>query len=170
MDYPEWMTAIVSKAAAQHRNSIDAAVACAEKACRKHDEFREWIDEMVRGQLRSMIHDSRHVTNVAVRREAGAYGEPAKVAAVNESVSRVLRNVLLDYSICNVQLGQITGKQLLAFAEIEQAKADGSAFNARLCRKLAEKVPEDKSVGSVLTARKVQQIMRDLGKSKRRAA
>lgn len=163
MDYPEALRVIIRKAAEQHRGDVTAAVAAAEKAWRKAPEFAEYVDAMIRGELRSLIHDVRHQENVGVRRDLGFYGQPAKVTLGTGAVERVARNCLVAYSICGVALGQITGKQLLSFAKTEQEKADGSAFNARLCRRLSEIVPADKAVGEVLTVKKAESIMREVG-------
>lgn len=171
MNYPDTLLEIVAKAAKQHRDDIGAAVSCAEKAWLKSPEHGEWVAEMIRGQLRSMIHDVRHHENVAVRNELGVYGQRAKVTLGTGAVERVARNCLVAYSICGVALGQITGKQLVIFARTEQEKADGSAFNARLCRRLAEVVPADKAVGEVLSVKKAESIMREVsGKRGRKPA
>lgn len=171
MDYPSTLLDIVKKATAQHRDDINAAVDCAEKAFNKLAERDDIIATMIRGELRSLIHNVRHAENVAVRTELGVYGQKAKVSLGTGAVERVARNCLVAYSICGVALGQITGKQLVAFAKSEQEKAEGSAFNARLCRRLAEVVPADKAVGEVLSVKKAEAIMRECaGKRKKTVA
>jgi hypothetical protein len=164
MDYPSSLLGIVRKAAIKHRDSVDQAVVCAEREWRKSPEHEQWIDQMVRGELRSLIHNVRHETNVQIRKEAGAYGQPAKTTLGTGAVARVASDVLLNYSICGVTLGMITGEQLRSFAKSEQEKADGCEFNAILCDRLAEMVPAEKCVSDCVTAKKAKAIIAEITK------
>lgn len=168
MDYPSSLLGIVRNAATKHKDDIDEAVACAERAWNDDPERAEWIDQMVRGELRSLIHSFRHQSNVEIRKAAGVYGQPAKVTLETGAVARVASNVLLEYTICGVVLGRITGKQLKVFAKTEQEKADGSAFNARLCNRLIEIVPEEKTVAECVTAKKAKSLIEEVAKSQKR--
>lgn len=166
--YPQSLLNIVRRAAAKHRDDIDKAVDVADREWGKSDERAEWIDSMIRRELRTMIHEIRHQSNVSIRRESGAYGQPAKVSLATGAVARVATDVLRTYSICGVTLALITGKQLREFAKIEHDKAEGSAFNARLCERLTAFVTDDKTVGECLTAKKVTAIMKSCGATQRR--
>lgn len=79
MEYPESLRAIVRKAVEQH-DDVDKAVDCAEKAWLASEDYSEFVSAMVRGELRSLIHDVRHRQNVAIRTAAGVYGQQAKVS------------------------------------------------------------------------------------------
>lgn len=167
MNYPESLTAIVQHAASEHRDNIDQAVDCAAKAWRATEERAEWLEQMELGQLRNLIHDARHQTNVAIRREAGAYAGPAKVGLSTGAANRVAQSILDGYVICGRVLGDILGKELVPFAKIELERAEGYQFNARLCRKLAAVVPDDKTVRQVLSESKIRKLMREARKPSR---
>lgn len=172
MEYAESLLEVVSKAASQHPDDIDKAVDCAAKAVRKLPEFPEWVDQLVNGQLRNMIHDARHSANTRLRRDAGEYGGPAKVGLSTGAVAEAARSVYMHYAIGGRSLGMILGSELVSLAAAEQEKAQGHQFNVRLCQKLVEIVPADKRVSDVLTEGKLKKLFSELekGKGKRKAA
>jgi hypothetical protein len=161
MDYPESLCEIVKQAASNHRDDIDLAVDCAFRGWKASEEFAEWTDAMVRGQLRNMIHDSRHTENTARLKLAGAFGGPAKVG-VSDSVSEIARLCYLHHSIAGRTLGSILGSELAGMAKGERERAAGCAFNANLCERLLDLVPADKRVDQVLSEAKVAKLFREL--------
>lgn len=166
--FDEALLAEVSKAARKHRDDIDHAVSCAEKAASKLPGWKDWIDDLVRGQIRNLIHGVRHQDNVTMRRDAGQYGGPAKVGLSTGAVNRIAGECWMNYFIGGRTLGQILGKELRGIAQGEREKAEGCTFNARLCEQLAAIVPEDKSVSDAVSEAQVKKIVKGL-KGKRAA-
>jgi hypothetical protein len=166
MDYPASLSTVISKAAAQHPQDIDKAVTCAAKAARKLPDFSEWVDQLVNSQLRNMIHDARHSHNTRLRREAGDFGGPAKVGLSTGAANEVAKSVYMSYAIGGTVLGAVLGSELKAIAASEHEKAQGHAFNVRLCSRLAAMVPDDKRVSEALTEGKLKRLFVELQKSK----
>lgn len=160
--YPQQLLAIVREEALKHIQDIDRAVDEALKRWKKSTDYVNWIDAMIRDAMRGLVHGVRHEQNTEIRREAGVYGQPAKVSMSTGAVNRVAQSVLNTYVIGGMVLGQITGAQLKVFARSEQEKADGYAFNAKLCKRLADLVPDAATVAECVTASKVKKIMREV--------
>lgn len=164
MEYPDSLLAIIRSAAEAHRSSIDAAVNQAFSEWQATDEYADWVDEMVRGQIRSMIHGVRHADNVAIRRDAGEFGGPSKVSA--SSANQVIEKSLLDtYSINGRRLGDILGKELEPIANGERERATGCLVNARLLEALKPLVSDDKSVRDCVKDKRAWQILRTIKRS-----
>lgn len=163
-DYPDSLLSIIANAAEQHREDIDQAVECAEKAWLADESAPEFAAQLVRQALRELIHGYRHRMNVSLRKAAGEFGGPAKVVP-GEVTSAIAERALLDsYTIAGRTLGSILGKELPSLQKTEQEKSDGAAFNARLCERLAAIVPEDKTVREVVTERQAWKLLRELKK------
>jgi hypothetical protein len=152
---------LAREAALSNPESIETAVDAALSAAQELPEFPEFTEALVRRAVRGMVEEARHSANVEMRSRAGGYGGPAKVV-VGEATARVMRSLYL-YAIGGKTLGQLTGKELAATAESEQARADGHLFNVRLCSRLAEIVPEEKSVEEAVSERKLKTIWKELG-------
>lgn len=164
MEYPESLCAIIRSAAEKHRGDIDAAVNQAFGDWQESDEYADWVDEMVRGQIRNMIHDVRHADNVTIRRNAGDFGGPSKVGV--SAANQVIEKSLLDtYSINGRRLGDILGKELSAIANGERERATGCIVNARLLEALKPLVSDDKSVRQCVKDKKAWQILRTIKRS-----
>ena len=160
MEYPEVLTEIIKECAAANPSDIDKAVDTAFTRWRKCDEYAEWTESMIRGQLRNMIHDSRHASNVQILRDLKGYGGPSKVGLGSGIVNRVAAMSVLDsYCINGMALGDIMGSELKAIASDQQEKANGYSRNARLCLMLAPLVPEDKRVRDAVTETKVRKLI-----------
>lgn len=160
MDYPDSLKEIVKECAAANPSDIGKAVDSAFNRWRKCDEYEEWTESMIRGQLRNMIHGSRHTTNVQILRDLNSYGGPAKVGLGSGLVNRVAAMSVLDsYCIGGRSLGDIMGGELKAIASDQQEKAAGYSRNARLCLMLATLVPDDKRVRDAVTEAKVRKLI-----------
>jgi hypothetical protein len=159
---PEVLLEIVALAADQHRDNIDQAVDCAEKAWLSTEESPDFTAQLVRQAIRELIHNYRHQHNVAIRREAGVYGGPAKVVPSELTAGIAERSILDQYTIAGRVLGGIFGKELPALATSEREKAEGAAFNARLCERLATVVGDDQLVRDAISEREAWKLLREL--------
>lgn len=162
---PDSLLEIVKEAATGHPGDPEGATEWAWKQWRKDGAFQEWLEFLAKSAIRSKINDATHSTLSAMRKAAGVYGGRAKVSIASEAVNRVESMLYLDfYQINNNVLGDIHGKALTGLAKTEQAKADGSAFNARLCTRLADIVPADKKVRECVSEARVRKLFKELGK------
>lgn len=168
---PELMT-ILKDAAAEHRDDIDIAVITAEKQIRACKSFKHWQAEFITRAIREGIHEARHANNDKLRRLAGDYGGPAKVGVTDALNEVAMQSYLETYVIAGCVLASIAVKDLSAFAATEQAKANGAAFNADLCRSLqrlcAKKTGE--TVGECVTETQIRRLFKSLRKKQDLAA
>lgn len=151
---------IVSECATRYPQSIDTAVEHAADRVAKLPEYPTLIVDLVTTALRGLIQDYRHGENVRTRAAAGEYGGPAKVTA-GDAAGRVAMGVY-SYYISGRTLGQILGKELADIGTSEAARAEGHEFNARLCAKLQELVPEEKTVKQAVPEQRLRKIFADL--------
>jgi hypothetical protein len=167
--YPDSLLAIAKEAATIHGQDRDKATDWAWRQWTKQRDYADFTEALAKRAVRELIADSVHETNEEIRRDAGVYGQKAKVSAASAEVNRIETVLYLDsYSIGTRILGDIEGKELPSLANSEQAKADGSAFNARLCLRLAEIVPAEKHVRDCVSEGRLRKLFRELAKSKRR--
>lgn len=159
MQTPEELLAIVKEANAKYPADIQAATAYAEKAWRDCEGFAEFVDSMVTAFIRDQVCRRRHNDNTNLKKAAGVYGQPHKIGLGTGATSRVCDEWLDGYAINGVRLGDLIGSSLLGLAKSERNKAEGCAFNARLCETLAPLVPADKTVRQALSPRKVKKIV-----------
>lgn len=163
MEFPSSVTAIINSAAAKYPSDINRAVTIAERLIRRLPEFDELVSMLVRDSILGKIHDARHCANIRMKRDAGAYGGPAKVVSgLSDAVNRVAESVYYNFAIDGKALGNIMGDELKRIAGDERAKSDGHMFNYRLCQRLAAMVPEGKRVRDAVTEKKLKSIFRDL--------
>lgn len=163
MNFPADCITIADKAITKHGDDITAAINLAETQIRKMKEFPELVDSLVRGAVQELVYQRRHVANTAARKAAGAYGQAAKVVTgASEAVQEVARS-LYGYYIAGRTLGSVLGSELEEIADSETAVAAGHSFNARLCRKLAQIVPVDKTVREAVSERKLKALFADVG-------
>lgn len=162
------LLAEVTKAARKHRDDIDHAVQCAERAVSKLPEWKDWIADLARAHLRELIHNVRHGDNVTMRRDAGEFGGPAKVDMSTGAANRIANQSWFSYFIGGRTLGQILGKELKGLAKSEREKAEGCIFNAKLLEQLAGMVPEEKRVCDAVSETQIKRIVK--GAKGKRAA
>lgn len=163
MDFPKAVTDIANGCAAKHGADCEAATTCAINKVRKLKEYPELVETLVRHAIQNLVYAARHRANVVMRSGAGKYGAAAKVKAhESESLRRVAAS-MYSYAIAGTVLGNLTGKELPAIAAAEQAIAAGHDFNSQLCLRLAQVVPEDKSVREVVSERKLKSLFKELG-------
>ena len=122
--------------AMKHIDDIEKALEAAKRRLRI-PALPDWIEELVGNALREQIHFARAISNRKLRKAAGAYGGPGKVGAsdaLDAIADSVWQKSVLSHTIGGWLLGDIGKNDLPLFAEIEEAKAAGSMFNAQLCR------------------------------------
>lgn len=161
MDYPEEVLEAVRRAVANHPDDAQAAVDCADRDIRGLSCFEDLVSGMVRDAVQGLVYGERHQVNVRLRAAAGAYGGAAKVHGASAAVNRACESYYA-YSVAGRALGELTGADLPEAAAAEQARAEGHAFNARLCSELARLVPADRRVRDALTEKKLAALFRRL--------
>lgn len=158
--YPASCLKIAATSAAKYPDSIDSAAEQAERAIRKLPEFAETVDKMVTQTIRSLIHEARHKSNIALR--AGEFGGPAKVGLSTGAANRVIVGLLDSYVIAGRCLGSLVGSELLGLRDAESERATGLLFNAAICEALAPLVPADKTVRECVSEAKVKAIFKTI--------
>lgn len=163
-DYPESLGKIIKEAAALHcPDDYDKATEWAWRQWSKQPESAEWMQSLAKDAIRGKIADAHHLTMVSMRKAAGEYDARPKVSAISHATAKVERQLWLDtYSIAGNRLGDILGAELPALAKAEQAKADGSAFNAKLCLRLSEVVENEKTVRDCVSESRIIHLVREL--------
>lgn len=146
---PENVLPLVEAAVKANPTDIEKAAHDAAKKIKKLPEFPEIMAQLFQNAVREIVYDVRHAMNVRTKRQAGYYGQEAKVNRVSDGVLRSYESVY-SYYIGGTVLGDIKGEALRGIAENERAIAVGHTFNAKLCEWLAEQVPEDKAVREVI--------------------
>jgi len=159
-NFDEALLSEISKAARKHRDDIDQAVQCAERAAKQLPGWKSWTADLIHAQIRNLIHGVRHADNVSMRRDAGDYGGPAKVDLSTGAANRIAGQSWFNYFVAGRTLGQILGKELKGIAEGERERAEGCVFNAKLCEQLAAIVPDEKRVCDVVTETQIKRIVK----------
>ncbi len=161
---PDSVLSIIAKATRRNPSDIYKAVEQAYRHVRELPEFDSLVESLVKQALRSLIHDSRHTMNTAMKCERGCYGGDAKVkAGASESANRLYLE-LYNYHVAGTVLGELLGGKLEGIADSEEAKANGHGFNAKLLRELNPMVPEGVRVRDAVKLTKLKLIFERLGK------
>lgn len=160
--------------AMRHIDDIEAALASVKRQL-KIPQLPSWIMELVSNALREQIHLARHASNRKLRQAHGGYGVPNKVGAssVLEGVAEsVYQKSVFSHTIGGWLLGDINKADLMAFAETEDKKAEGSMFNAALCRSCYQACAKRKgsTVRECLKEREVEAMFKKIAKQLGREA
>jgi hypothetical protein len=172
IEFPDSVHRIVKRAVAKHPGDgdLDKAVDMAEAQIRRLRAFEDIVGGLVRKGVAQLVHDARHSQNISIRKEAGEYGQPAKVSVgTSAAVTRAATSVY-DYYIDGTRLGSVFGRDLLRVADEQQAVAEGHSFNARLCRKLKPLVADDKQVEQVVKPARLKALFKEAEKRGRKHA
>jgi hypothetical protein len=153
-------TSLCVTAANKFPDDIDDAVDWAYVRVQKLSDYEELCKLLVQRALRSIIADARHSANTKMRRAAGDFGKPAKIASAASPAVNTVAASCYSYFIAGKTLGKVMGKELLGIAETEQERADGCLFNVRLARALNKIVPPDKRVEEAVSEKKLTAIFR----------
>ncbi len=159
MDTPEWLRDLAVEAVKAHPNDIKAATDQLLDEASGWKEFGALCDAMIRDSLLHLIHDVRHGLTVQTKRREPYVGppkvEPGKCAGVH-----ALCDKLKSYYIGGRVLASLRGKELLPLAVTEEALAGGHLLNARILRRLNKLTPAESTVGSKVTAKQFERILR----------
>ena len=170
MEMPKEVLDLAAEIAVKYGADIEKATDALDRAIRKLPEFEDLTENLLRMAEQELIYDARHQANIRTRLENGGYGGPAKVVSGDsEAVKRVAQSVYA-YAIAGTMLGMVLGDQLPDIAASEAARAEGHAFNARLCERLAGMVPKGKRVREVVSEKRLQSIFREVETKTRRDA
>ena len=155
----------------KHPDSTDDAVKEWFKRVKKLRGYVDYVDGLVRKAGRKFVDDVRHERNTRAKKQAGAYGGPAKVLPGMVNVEVVVE-LYMDYAIAGTRLGNIQFDQLQKIESEQNGKANGFLFNARLCAKLYRLSPKDvtKTIEDSLTEKKLAVIFEALRESKSEVA
>ena len=162
MEFPESVLRAVERAADNHPADIQKAIDAAEKAIRRLPEFETLVADLVRSAVQEMVYDARHSSNVTMRRLAGEYGGPAKTVSGDSAAVTRAAESLYCYRIAGTVLGSVLGEQLGDIAASELAKADGHAFNGRLCLRLKAMVPKEKQVRECVSEKRLMTVFKEV--------
>ena len=136
MNLDENVLRVCQRCAMTHIADIEKAFEAAKRQL-KIPKLPEWIASLVDAAIRDQIYVARHVSNGKLRKAAGGYGGPGKVGAsgaLDAVADTVWQQSVFNHTILGWLFGDIEKNDLPAFADVEDAKAAGSMFNALLCR------------------------------------
>ncbi len=159
MELPASVTKIVKDAVAANPGDIPAAIDASVAGVRNLPEYPDIIEALTRNAVSFLVYQSRHAVNVELKKQAGGYGGPAKVAAASDAVRDAYRSYF-DYTIGKRTLGLLTGLELDAVADQEGNIANGHLFNVELCRLVRAKVNDDEVVKDVLKEKRLAAIFK----------
>jgi len=162
MENMERLQKLVDTAVSNHPNDIQDATEEVLKKAGRVAWFEKLKDELVRRAIAKLVHDKRHTDNVMKRKEQGVYGGPPR-GTVGRLSGQIAHGVM-GYFIAGKTLGLLTGEELLETAASESEKATGHQFNVRLCRKLAQTVKGEKTVGQCFSAKKLAAVFESVKK------
>ncbi len=160
MEFPQTVIDAVNKAIKKHPESVEDAVDCAERSIRSLDDFEGLVATLIRSCVQDLVYDARHRSNVRERQLGGDYGQQAKVSvgesgSVNDAYASMFR-----YFVGGTIIAKVSGADLDGLIESEMERSQGHLFNARLCRLLRKKTPDEKRVEEVLTDRQFARIFK----------
>jgi hypothetical protein len=180
MKHPESILEAARQADAAHPTSIPDAVEACLATVEQSPDFEEWCRGLVRGTCQELVYDARHRANLAMRkaRRAESYSPGDGIQAptgpgrtrrrVNAfTASAEIYRKYYEKRIWGTTLGKLRGDQLEAAALAEEARANGHAVNATICRRLRRLVPDDHTVEEVV---KPEDIVRVFAECERDAA
>lgn len=145
MPIPDKVKTIANECSEKFPDDIDTATACWMKRVVKLKDFEKWQKELVESAGRHMIADSRHTKAVAIRKQAGHYGQAPKIVPGKTTAIGIMESYF-DYPIAGMTLGNVMRCDLLKIANDQQAKSNGYLFNADLCRSLHKRMPDNDSL------------------------
>jgi len=162
MKFPEEMIKIVKDANANNPSKPEDATAAALLGITRMSSYDDLVVMLVEQAVKNLIFDERHLINVRIKYQAGAYNTKTKtVVGDSSAVMRAEISAYL-YNVAGTSLGEVLGKDLLDIADIEDNRAEGHVFNSRLLRRLSDVVPDDKKVKNAITDKKLKALFSEL--------
>lgn len=170
MDFSESVLEAVKAVMRKFPGDLERQKTEAVKAIKKLPDYAELIESLVTAAVHDIVYDLRHTANGVVKKEAGQYGEPAKVVSgLSQAVNDAAASVYL-ISIAGKALGDIYGKELKGIAADQGAIANGHLLNRRLCLRLAKIVPEEKQIREAVSEKRLRALIREVQRGKVMAA
>ena len=148
-DYPQEVVDVAKQCDLNNTSDINEAVEEWYRKVQAMQGFGDWVESFIKSAGRSIIQDCRHRRNTQMKREAGAYGGPAKVVAGMNTASTYVAS-LFDYAIDGRRLGDIRWEELESIAADQQMKAMGYTYNFDLCVLLRSKKPQRASIEATI--------------------
>lgn len=156
MELPKSVYEAVASAEAKNPGDPPAAIEAAKKLIRSLPEFPDLAAEFFHRTVQELVYAQRHRIAGDIKRAAGGYGQPSKVAADSPAIRGVYESVY-QYRMGGTVLGDIMGENLADIAEGEEEKARGHQFNARLARYCIDQgVKDGQSVREVIPEKKLR--------------
>lgn len=154
---------IARRAHESNPNDVSAAATQALAELQKLPDWQTLTTDLIVNAVRGLVHQARQQSNVQIRRDAGYYGQSAKVLATSETLTQIATSVY-DYCLGGRTLGNLTGAELPAIAAHEEAAAAGHGFNASLCRWLQGIVPAGETVKQAVPEARIREVFQRLRK------
>lgn len=161
-EVPESVLQIAKRAALEHPDDIDQAVACLRAKVVETKLEKALLSVLLARAYRDLIHQARHQHFVALRNANGSFVGKAKVMPGSAVAMAAEASLLNTYCIAGRTLGSIRGEEIASMAATETAKANGAAFNASLLIKLRRFVKDEATVGESVNDKQVAKMFRDL--------
>lgn len=158
MEWPESVLGIAKKAAEKYPDDPQAAADDAVASWQAAGVYEDVVHKLARSMALEMVYDARHKANMRMRRENGQHAAEPKLIVGNSPDVLALYDSLYAYHVAGRTLGMLKGADLAGIADKERRKAAGCTFNAELCARLTELVPEDKLVREAVSEKKLQQL------------
>ncbi len=160
MRYSDRVLAIGRDAARTFGDDIEKATDAALRDIRQLPEYEALVDTLVRDAVREIIYEARHTANVAMKKQAGFYGGPAKVVVgTSTRMTRIYESVY-NMRVAGTMLGMVMGADLQRLADAEYAIGDGHYVNATLLKSLVGIVPVNKAVREAVTQKRLKTLLR----------
>ena len=162
MKFPEEVLTIVKEANTNNPSKPEDATAEALNGVTGLSSYDELVGMLVEQAVKNLIFDDRHLINVRIKNQAGAYNKTSKTVVGDSPAVRRAEISAYLFNVAGTTLGEVFGKEFLDFADIEDNKAEGHAFNSRLYRRLSDIVPPNKKVKNAITEKKLKALFSEL--------
>ena len=157
MEYPTKITDIAKDSCTKYPD-VQEAIAKTINRVKRLKDYKSFMNVLVYNALTDLVYDTRHRSNVAIKRQAGEYGTGNKTDYVGtRSVQQATKNYL-NYYIAGRTLGNILGSEIEDLIDIEVSLSDGHDYNTRILEALKKIVPEDKRVKDVVSNKQLEAI------------
>lgn len=162
MRFSDEVLLVVREANTNNPSNIENATAEALRGVKRLSSYDELVDTLVEHAVQDLVHDARHEVNRIIRQLSGAYSsKPKTLVGDSPAVMRAEVSVY-HYRIAGTSLGEVLGKELLDIAAHEENRANGHIFNTRLCRRLAEIVPNNKKVKNAVKEKQLKMFFSEM--------
>jgi hypothetical protein len=154
---PDEVLSAVKEAVAKCPENLDKSISEAERAVKSLPGFSSYSDGLVSQAIAGIVYQVRRSRTSSIKRLAA---KPEAVAdRLSDGVRRAFRSAY-EYFIAGRMLGNILGSELPDIALTERKKANGVLANVELLDRLADIVPENKTVKQVVSQKKLLQMIK----------